>query len=102
MGANRMDTAFIRREAVGVVLIICKLFLINAFCLRTHFFFLNIATWNYPLQLSLVPLAGALAAGNCIVLKVHTSFSSLIKKTKSASVLSVPARTSSMDKLSHS
>ncbi|KAG2203099.1 hypothetical protein INT47_004906 [Mucor saturninus] len=35
-------------------------------------------TWNYPLQLSLVPLAGALAAGNCVVLKlseisVHTS-----------------------------
>ncbi|CAO3619822.1 unnamed protein product [Mucor hiemalis] len=58
MSPNRADTAFVRREALGVVLII--------------------STWNYPLQLSLVPLAGALAAGNCVVLKlsevsVHTS-----------------------------
>ncbi|CAO0798894.1 unnamed protein product [Mucor circinelloides] len=56
--ANRTDSAYIRREALGVVLII--------------------STWNYPLQLSLVPLAGALAAGNCAVVKlseisVHTS-----------------------------
>ena len=28
-----------------------------------------IAPWNYPLQLLLVPLAGAIAAGNCAVLK---------------------------------
>ena len=30
---------------------------------------LVIAPWNYPFQLSLIPLAGALAAGNCVVLK---------------------------------
>lgn len=30
---------------------------------------LIIAPWNYPLQLSLNPLIGAIAAGNCVVLK---------------------------------
>ncbi len=30
---------------------------------------LIIAPWNYPLQLLLTPLAGAIAAGNCVVLK---------------------------------
>ncbi|MEU5582385.1 aldehyde dehydrogenase family protein [Streptomyces huasconensis] len=30
---------------------------------------LVIAPWNYPVQLSLVPMAGALAAGNAVVLK---------------------------------
>ncbi len=30
---------------------------------------LIIAPWNYPLQLLLIPLAGAIAAGNCAVLK---------------------------------
>ncbi len=30
---------------------------------------LIIAPWNYPLQLSLLPIAGAIAGGNCIVLK---------------------------------
>lgn len=30
---------------------------------------LVIGPWNYPLQLLLVPLVGALAAGNCVVLK---------------------------------
>lgn len=30
---------------------------------------LIIAPWNYPVQLSLVPVLGALAAGNCVVLK---------------------------------
>ncbi len=28
-----------------------------------------IAPWNYPLQLALAPLVGALAAGNCAVVK---------------------------------
>ncbi|WP_262919624.1 aldehyde dehydrogenase family protein [Niabella hibiscisoli] len=28
-----------------------------------------IAPWNYPFQLSLIPLVGAIAAGNCVVLK---------------------------------
>lgn len=30
---------------------------------------LIIAPWNYPLQLLLIPFAGAIAAGNCVVLK---------------------------------
>ncbi|WP_088103213.1 aldehyde dehydrogenase [Halalkalibacter urbisdiaboli] len=30
---------------------------------------LIIAPWNYPLQLALAPVIGALAAGNCVVLK---------------------------------
>ena len=31
---------------------------------------LVMAPWNYPLQLSLIPLAGAIAAGNCAVVKL--------------------------------
>ncbi|KAI8050114.1 Aldehyde/histidinol dehydrogenase [Thamnidium elegans] len=76
MTVNRTDTAFVRREALGVVLII--------------------STWNFPLQLSLVPLAGALAAGNCVVLKlseisVHTSalISELLPKYIDASMYRV-------------
>jgi len=30
---------------------------------------LIIGAWNYPLHLSLAPLAGAIAAGNCAVVK---------------------------------
>ena len=50
--------SFIRREPMGLVLII--------------------APWNYPFQLVMAPLAAALAAGNCALLKpsetaVHTS-----------------------------
>lgn len=30
---------------------------------------LNIAAWNYPIQEGLTPMASALAAGNCVVLK---------------------------------
>ena len=30
---------------------------------------LVISPWNYPLQLALLPLAGAMAAGNCVVIK---------------------------------
>ncbi|CAK6449812.1 unnamed protein product [Pipistrellus nathusii] len=47
--ATQLDSAFIRKEPFGVVLII--------------------APWNYPLNLILVPLVGAIAAGNCVVLK---------------------------------
>jgi len=43
------SSAKIYKEPLGVVLII--------------------APWNYPLQLLLIPLAGAIAAGNCVVLK---------------------------------
>ena len=40
---NKMNTCELRREPLGVVLLI--------------------ATWNYPIQLLFVPLVGALAAG---------------------------------------
>jgi aldehyde dehydrogenase (NAD+) len=42
---------------------------------------LIIGAWNYPLTLVLQPLVGALAAGNCAVLKpseVSTNFATLI------------------------
>ena len=32
---------------------------------------LIMAPWNYPIQLSLVPLIGAIAAGNCVIIKVQ-------------------------------
>lgn len=46
---NFPSKSFIYAEPVGIVLII--------------------GTWNYPLQLLLTPMVGAIAAGNCIVLK---------------------------------
>ncbi|XP_075785125.1 aldehyde dehydrogenase family 3 member B1 isoform X2 [Pelodiscus sinensis] len=46
---TRLDTAFIRKDPYGVVLII--------------------GPWNYPLHLILVPLVGAIAAGNCVIIK---------------------------------
>ncbi|KAI9301070.1 Aldehyde/histidinol dehydrogenase [Cunninghamella echinulata] len=46
---NAMDKTFIRKEAKGVVLII--------------------GAWNYPVNLLLMPFVGALAAGNCVLLK---------------------------------
>ncbi|XP_014804263.1 PREDICTED: aldehyde dehydrogenase family 3 member B1-like [Calidris pugnax] len=47
--ATRLDSAFIRKDPYGVVLII--------------------APWNYPINLVLVPLIGAIAAGNCVIVK---------------------------------
>ncbi|XP_035985342.1 aldehyde dehydrogenase family 3 member B1 isoform X2 [Fundulus heteroclitus] len=47
--ATKLDDCFVRREPLGVVLII--------------------GPWNYPLQLLIVPLVGAIAAGNCAVIK---------------------------------
>ncbi|XP_017782086.1 PREDICTED: aldehyde dehydrogenase, dimeric NADP-preferring-like [Nicrophorus vespilloides] len=46
---NAMDDVQIISEPYGVALII--------------------GAWNYPLQLSLLPLAGAIAAGNCAIVK---------------------------------
>lgn len=46
---NFPSSSYIVKEPLGVVLII--------------------SPWNYPLQLLLKPLVGAIAAGNCIVLK---------------------------------
>ncbi|GAA6228633.1 aldehyde dehydrogenase family 3 member B1-like isoform X1 [Lates japonicus] len=47
--ATKLDDCFIRREPLGVVLII--------------------GAWNYPLQLLILPMVGAIAAGNCVVIK---------------------------------
>ena len=44
-----MDTPEVHKDPLGVVLII--------------------GAWNYPVNLTLVPLIAALAAGNCAVLK---------------------------------
>ncbi len=46
---NMPSSSFVMREPLGVVLII--------------------GPWNYPLQLLFTPLIGAIAAGNCAVLK---------------------------------
>ncbi|XP_075568353.1 aldehyde dehydrogenase family 3 member B1-like [Pelecanus crispus] len=46
---TQLDSAFIRKDPYGVVLII--------------------GPWNYPINLLLVPLIGAIAAGNCVVMK---------------------------------
>jgi acyl-CoA reductase-like NAD-dependent aldehyde dehydrogenase len=44
-----MDGVLIYNDPYGVVLII--------------------GTWNYPIQLTLLPLVGAIAAGNCAIIK---------------------------------
>ncbi|KAI8979077.1 Aldehyde/histidinol dehydrogenase [Mycotypha africana] len=49
-GLNKMEKVVIRRDPLGVVLIL--------------------GSWNYPVQLSLVPFAGAIAAGNAVILKL--------------------------------
>ncbi len=46
---NLPSSSFVMREPLGVVLII--------------------GPWNYPLQLLFTPLVGAVAAGNCVVVK---------------------------------
>uniref|UniRef100_A0A8B9PIV0 Aldehyde dehydrogenase n=1 Tax=Apteryx owenii TaxID=8824 RepID=A0A8B9PIV0_APTOW len=46
---TQLDSAFIRKDPYGVVLII--------------------GPWNYPINLLLVPLIGAIAAGNCVIMK---------------------------------
>uniref|UniRef100_A0A8C6U6U1 Aldehyde dehydrogenase 3 family, member B1 n=1 Tax=Neogobius melanostomus TaxID=47308 RepID=A0A8C6U6U1_9GOBI len=47
--ATKVDTCYVRREPLGVALII--------------------GPWNYPIHLLLLPLVGAIAAGNCVVIK---------------------------------
>lgn len=44
-----MDTPVIIQDPYGVVLVI--------------------GAWNYPIQVSLDPVAGAIAAGNCVIIK---------------------------------
>ena len=50
---NLPSSSYIIREPLGVVLII--------------------GPWNYPFQLLFTPLAGAIAAGNCVLLKASES-----------------------------
>ncbi len=60
---NFPSSSFIYPEPLGVVLII--------------------SPWNYPFQLLLTPLVGAMAAGNCVVLKASefaTATGRIIKK----------------------
>jgi len=69
---------------------------------------LILSPWNYPLQLALAPLVGALAAGNCAVLKPSASspnVSSLLRKMLAETfeeqvVFCVPEETSYADILS--
>ncbi|GMF17504.1 unnamed protein product [Phytophthora lilii] len=58
--ANLPGRSYVQREPLGVVCVL--------------------STWNYPVQLSLWPLIGAISAGNCVLLRlppddscVHTS-----------------------------
>ncbi|KAL7309968.1 hypothetical protein PS15m_010783 [Mucor circinelloides] len=46
---NAADKTYIRKEAKGVVLVM--------------------GAWNYPVNLLLMPVVGAIAAGNCVVIK---------------------------------
>lgn len=46
---NLLDSLYIFSEPYGVALVI--------------------GAWNYPLQLTLLPVAGAIAAGNCVIIK---------------------------------
>lgn len=46
---NLFDKVVIQKDPYGVVLII--------------------GAWNYPFQLCMVPMIGALAAGNCVIIK---------------------------------
>ncbi|XP_076683384.1 aldehyde dehydrogenase type III isoform X3 [Andrena cerasifolii] len=46
---NMFDKVVIRKDPYGVILVI--------------------GPWNYPFQLSMIPLIGAIAAGNCVILK---------------------------------
>lgn len=46
---NMLDSVEIHKDPYGVVLVM--------------------GAWNYPLQLTLLPVAGAIAAGNCVIIK---------------------------------
>jgi aldehyde dehydrogenase (NAD+) len=59
---NFPSSSYILKEPLGVVLVI--------------------SPWNYPLQLLLTPVVGAMAAGNCVVLKTseHAPATSVVIK----------------------
>lgn len=51
---------------------------------------LNISPWNYPFQLAMIPLIGAIAAGNCVMLKpskYSMNTANIIEKIVTASFL---------------
>ncbi|KAM8960284.1 aldehyde dehydrogenase family 3 member B1-like [Pelodytes ibericus] len=50
-----LDSCYVQKEPVGVVLII--------------------GGWSFPVELSLIPMIGAVAAGNCVILKPPESSS---------------------------
>ncbi|XKL64274.1 hypothetical protein PGB90_004360 [Kerria lacca] len=59
--ANILDDVLLYKDPYGVVLVI--------------------GAWNYPIQLCLLPVTGAIAAGNCVIIKpseVSTATSNLI------------------------
>ncbi|XP_054277695.1 aldehyde dehydrogenase, dimeric NADP-preferring-like isoform X2 [Macrosteles quadrilineatus] len=61
--ANMFDGVKILKEPYGVALVL--------------------GTWNYPVQLTLLPVAGAVAAGNCVIIKpseVAPASASLIER----------------------
>lgn len=47
--ANLFDGLEVQNEPFGVVLVM--------------------GAWNYPLQLTMLPVCGAIAAGNCVIIK---------------------------------
>lgn len=47
--ANMLDDVLLYKDPYGVVLVI--------------------GAWNYPIQLTLLPVSGAIAAGNCVIIK---------------------------------
>ncbi|XP_044739383.1 aldehyde dehydrogenase, dimeric NADP-preferring-like [Chrysoperla carnea] len=60
--ANMMDKACIYKDPYGVVLVM--------------------GAWNYPIQLTLLPTAAAIAAGNCVIIKpseISTASAKLIE-----------------------
>ncbi|NXQ85852.1 AL3B1 dehydrogenase, partial [Nyctibius grandis] len=72
---TQLDSAFIRKDPYGVVLII--------------------APWNYPVNLLVGPLVGAIAAGNCVIVKPS-------EMTKNTEKLMAEVLPSYLDKVSSS
>ena len=74
-----MDTTYIHREPLGVCLVM--------------------GAWNYPVQLTLQPVTGAIASGNCVVIKpseVASSTALVMEKLITKYVLSSPTKHSSL------
>ena len=73
-----MDTTYIHREPLGVCLVM--------------------GAWNYPVQLTLHPVTGAIASGNCVVIKpseVASSTALVMEKLITKYVLNSPTEHSS-------